>query len=443
VNRYKPYPKYKDSGVEWLGQVPEHWEIFQLKHSVDGCTNGIWGSEPDGINDIIVLRVADFDRDKYTIKTDKLTIRSISKKERENRLLKWGDLLIEKSGGGDKQLVGVVVHFDKNFEAVTSNFVAKMTPLSNFDSKFLTYAFAHLYAGRVNYMSIKQNTGIQNLDSSQYLSEYFSFPSKKEQTAIANFLDRETAKIDILIDKQRRLIELLKEKRQALISHAVTKGLDPNVKMKDSGVEWLGEVPEHWKIYRIGNLFREVAEYGKTDLPILRVSIHDGISDKEYSTEEMDRKVARSEDRSKYKCVEPGDLVYNMMRAWQGGFGTVKVDGLVSPAYIVARPIKPIDTIFVELLLRTKPATEEIRRYSRGITDFRLRLYWEEFKNLKIALPPEEEIDKILKYVTEQNSYVDTLIEKANQAITLLQERRTALISAAVTGKIDVREEMG
>ncbi len=258
--KYQAYTEYKDSGVEWLGEIPSHWNLYSLKRSVDKCTNGFWGSEPDGRNDLCVLRVADFNRDNFTINEDKLTLRSVLPKEAESRLLKKGDLLIEKSGGGEKTLVGCVVQFDKDFPAITSNFVAKMTPNVITDSKYLTYAFAHLYSGRVNFPSIKQTTGIQNLDSEAYLMEKFGFPSKNEQIQIANFLDHETAKIDHLIEKQKQLIELLKEKRQAVISHAVTKGLDPNVPMKDSGVAWLGEVPEHWEVVKLKYVVKQIVD---------------------------------------------------------------------------------------------------------------------------------------------------------------------------------------
>ncbi|TAZ51026.1 restriction endonuclease subunit S [Rhizobium ruizarguesonis] len=264
------------------------------------------------------------------------------------------------------------------------------------------------------------------------------FPPLDEQMAIAAFLDRETAKIDSLVEEQRRLIGLLKNKRQAVISRAVTKGLNPNAKMKESGIEWLGEVPDHWEVTRLANIFSESSASGPVDLPILSVSIHDGVSDRELDDEELDRKVTRSDDRSKYKLVHPGDLVYNMMRAWQGGFGTVRIAGLVSPAYVVARPKSEFRTEFVEQLLRTSNAVEEMRRHSRGVTDFRLRLYWDEFKNIHIALPPLEEqveIDSSLKAFDEEAEH---LIDVAGQSIGLLEERRTALISAAVAGKIDV-----
>ena len=190
---------------------------------------------------------------------------------------------------------------------------------------------------------------------------------------------------------------------------------------------------------RLGTLFREVSDEGETDRPILSVSIHDGVSDRELDDIELDRKVTRSEDRGKYKSVEPGDLVYNMMRAWQGGFGTVKVVGMVSPAYVVARPCGCFETEFIEQQLRSPQAIEEMRRHSRGVTDFRLRLYWSEFKSISIALAPREEQITIATFLDTETTKFDTLTAEANHAIELLQERRSALISAAVTGKIDVR----
>jgi type I restriction enzyme, S subunit len=202
---------------------------------------------------------------------------------------------------------------------------------------------------------------------------------------------------------------------------------------KPSGVEWLGEVPEHWEVKRIASLYSEVIEAGNEDLPVLSVSIHHGVSDSELGEEDMDRKVTRSEDRSKYKRVEPGDLVYNMMRAWQGAFGSVVVEGMVSPAYVVARPKTILPTEWIEYLLRTDLAVNEIKRFSRGITDFRLRLYWDEFKNLRICEPPEKERACILRFLERETAKIDALIAEQQRLIELLQEKRQAVISHAVT----------
>ena len=202
---------------------------------------------------------------------------------------------------------------------------------------------------------------------------------------------------------------------------------------KPSGVEWLGEVPEHWEVKRIASLYSEVVEAGNEDLPVLSVSIHHGVSDSELSEEEMDRKVVRSEDRSKYKRVAPGDIVYNMMRAWQGAFGSVVVEGMVSPAYVVARPKTNLPTEWIEYLLRTEFAVNEIKRFSRGITDFRLRLYWDEFKNLRICAPPAQERASILRFLDHETAKIDALIAEQQRLIELLQEKRQDVISHAVT----------
>lgn len=264
-------------------------------------------------------------------------------------------------------------------------------------------------------------------------------PEFQIQCAIAAFLDRETARIDGMIKEQHYLLSLIAEKRRAAISHAVMQGLDPSVQMKDSGVRWLGRVPAHWDVVQLGRHFREVTEEGEFDLPILSVSIHSGVSDKELSEADLERKVTRSEDRSTYARVRPDDLVYNMMRAWQGGFGTVRVEGMVSPAYVVVRPRGGLRTEFVELLLRTPNAIVEMKGHSKGIIDFRLRLYWSDGKQIKVVVPPLPEQDAILEHLQKIRDQLDELADEARRSIALLKERRAALISAAVTGKIDVR----
>ncbi len=431
------YPKYKESGVEWLGQVPEHWEVSRLRFI---CEVNPRKSETSTLEADTIVSFLPMD----AIGEDgSLNL------EQEKTL---GDVLTGYTyfREGDVTLAKITPCFENGKGAImsgltngigfgTTELIVARPQAQKTTARLLQYLFrsrvfrslgeAHMYGA-----------GGQKRVSDEFIREYRAgIPPLAEQTAIADFLDQETAKIDGLIAEQERLIELLKEKRQAVISHAVTKGLDPAVPMKDSGIEWLGQVPEHWEVIRLGGLFSETVEPGNNELPILSVSIHHGVSDREMNEEEMDRKVTRSEDRSKYIRVAPGDLVYNMMRAWQGGFGAVNVEGMVSPAYVVARPRKTIQTSFVENLLRTPSAVEEMRRYSKGITDFRLRLYWDEFKNIQIPFPPEPEVLAILRYIDQEITKFDDLKSEAQKAITLLQERRTALISAAVTGQIDVR----
>ncbi len=254
LRRFRTYPRYKDSGVDWIGRIPTHWDINRFKTTVIGCQNGLWGDEPNGLNDIICIRVADFDRARLKIDLTEPTLRSVDRRALPTRLLKKGDLLLEKSGGGERQPVGAVVLYDHTEPAICSNFVAKLEIAQGFDARYLAYLHSAAYSARLNTRSIKQNTGIQNLDSDSYLNEQACLPPTSEQHAIAVFLDRETAKIDALIAKKERLIELLQEQRTALITQAVTKGLDPDVPRKDSGVEWLGQIPAHWRVKRLWHL---------------------------------------------------------------------------------------------------------------------------------------------------------------------------------------------
>lgn len=266
----------------------------------------------------------------------------------------------------------------------------------------------------------------------------FPSPDLDTQKAIATFLDRETARIDHLIEKKDRQQVLLAEKARVTIIDAVTRGLERRAPMQSTGLDWLPIAPAHWQVTRIANLFCEANEPGSDGLPILSVSIHHGISDRELDDDERDRKVIHIEDRTSYQRVRPGYLAYNMMRAWQGAVGVSTVDGLVSPAYVVAKPKVEIHTPFFQYLLRTPACIEEMRRGSKGITSFRLRLYWENFRQIVVVLPPlpeQQEIAELANRIGTQTAQVSEVIK---QSVERLREHREALITAAVTGQIDV-----
>jgi type I restriction enzyme, S subunit len=449
--RYQAYPEYKDSGLDGLGSIPRDWKIMQLKRSVTSCVNGIWGAEPnnDGL-DTIVIRVADFDRQRLSINDDGFTFRKIEEKEKIGRLLRRGDLLLEKSGGGEKTLVGQVVLFDKDFDAVTSNFVAKMTPNEGFESRYLNYVFCRFYSQNINFCSIKQNTGIQNLDSASYLSEEFGFPSFGEQQKIANFLDHETAKIDTLIEKQQQLIQLLKEKRQAVISHVVTKGLNPNALMKDSGVEWLGEVPEHWVVTRLKyhtNLFEqgwspqcdarpaEGDEYGVLKVGCVNQGVFNCVENKalpkelepqlQYLLKKDDLLISRANTKELVGSAAVVDGDYDNLLLCDKLY-RIRFDHLIVPqlvAYYLALPI-----VRQQIELEASGASHSMQNIGQST-----------IKELPIVIPPRDEADELIIKIQEKMDIFNSIHKRASDQIQLLQERRTALISAAVTGKIDVR----
>ncbi|MCB1034881.1 MAG: restriction endonuclease subunit S, partial [Acidobacteria bacterium] len=257
--------------------------------------------------------------------------------------------------------------------------------------------------------------------------------------AIAAFLDRETAKIDALVAKKEQLIELLQEQRTALITRAVTQGLDPNVPMKDSGVEWLGEIPAHWAEKKVKRLFRRTKRQGYPDHQVLSVYRDLGVIEKSSRDDNFNR---TPENLDAYQLVEPGDLVINKMKAWQGSLGISSHSGITSPDYVVYSPKHSENSRFLHFFLRTKLLASIYLTLSNGIRPDQWRLEPEKFEDLSGFLPPKPEQETITAFLDRETARIDALIAKVREAIERLKELRTALISAAVTGKIDVREEV-
>ncbi|WP_271950731.1 restriction endonuclease subunit S, partial [Ruegeria faecimaris] len=224
----------------------------------------------------------------------------------------------------------------------------------------------------------------------------------------------------------------------SLINRAVTKGLNPDAPMKDSGVDWIGEIPAHWEVLRNAALFEESKKSGTADLPVLSVSIHHGVSREELSEEENLRSAIKIADRTSYVEVLPGYIAYNMMRAWQGGIGAVYTHGMVSPAYVVAKPRGPINAEYFELLYRTDRFIGQMDQNSKGITDFRKRLYWEEFKTLLTLVPSPKEQNEIAAFCGTIVSACKDAVEATEREISTLKEFKQTLIANAVTGKIKI-----
>ena len=239
------------------------------------------------------------------------------------------------------------------------------------------------------------------------------------------------------IRAKQKLIKLLEEQKQAIIQRAVTRGLDPNVRLKPSGVEWLSDVPEHWEVRRNGRLFAQRNETRFADLPILEVSLRTGVRIRGF--ENSDRKQVMS-DRDKYKRAIAGDITYNMMRMWQGAVGVAPTDGLISPAYVVAKPLPGTESRYFIRLFRTAVYMTEIDKYSRGIVKDRNRLYWEDFKRMPSCYPPPHEQVMIADAMDHACEDFDTTVERVRGEIALLREYRTRVIADVVSGRLDVRE---
>ena len=260
-------------------------------------------------------------------------------------------------------------------------------------------------------------------------------PRLPQQRAIADYLDRETARLDALVTEKERLLSLLEEKHKALITKAVTRGVNRDVPLRDSGIAWLGDIPAQWESRKIAWLFRERDQRGCPDLPLLEVSLNAGVVQREFTGEKIESTAA---DFDSYKVAWKGDVVFDKMRMWQGAEGVAPVDGLVSPDYIVAEPTGSLSPAFAGLLFRVPAFSAECARRSHGIVWDRLRLYWEEFREIEVPVPTLAEQTTVVDHVQTGTSRLDDLISTTDISVALLKERRAALIAAAVTGQIDV-----
>lgn len=301
------------------------------------------------------------------------------------------------------------------------------------------YAFWALNAARPELEASGQGTTFIELARSKLRAVKIPLPDHETQRAIADFLDRETARIDQLVEKKVQLLELLDQRFRNFAAHLTTRGID-SADLVSTRIDWNPLAPANWEVRRMADLFSESMELGGEELPVLSVSINTGISDRELGDEDRHRMVNHIEDRNAYKRVRVGDLVYNMMRAWQGGFGVAKVDGLVSPAYVVARPKVDLYATYFEYVTRTPNCIEQFRRASKGIADFRQRLYWEHFRQVRIAIPPFEEQRQIANALDGEAARSDPIKTLTQKSIDRLREYRAALITAAVTGQIDISE---
>ena len=266
---------------------------------------------------------------------------------------------------------------------------------------------------------------------------YLSIPDYAFQRVIADYLDRETARIDALVAEKERMLALLEEKRTALISQAVTKGINPDIPLKPSGLDWLGDIPEHWDLERAKVLFTVRDQRSKTgEEELLSVSHITGVT----ARSEKDVNMFLADDKAGYKLCYPDDLVINTLWGWMGAMGISPLEGIVSPDYHVYTSNGQLLPEFVELLCRSKPFVAEVNRWSKGVWSSRLRLYPENFFEIRLAVPPESEQREIIEFVAKNQNKAKELTMALQQSIALAKERRSALITAAVTGQIPVEE---
>lgn len=432
MSRYKVYPEYKESGVKWIGSVPEHWDLKPLKIIVSHNDDTL----PDYTNPEDPIRYVDISSVSYSEGISKIEEMPFGDApSRARRKAKSGDVILSTV----RTYLKAVASVDDEFEDCTfSTGFAVLRPRPNkMEPRFLKWLVLNdLFIQAVEAHS--EGLSYPAINPPTLVSLKTVIPGFDEQNKIADILETEIIRIDTLITKKARFIELLKEKRQALITHAVTKGLNLNVKMKDSSVEWIDEIPEHWEVKPFFSLLDEQKRKnsGLEETNILSLSY--GRVIKKPENRNMGLVPASYET---YQIVEPGEIVFrftdlqNDKRSLRSAL--VQERGIISSAYM-AVSLRNIDSNYFSWLMRSYDLCKVFYGMGGGV---RQSLKFEDVRRLQVLVPPKEEQAEIAAHVDRQLAHNDSLVEKTERSINLLKERRSAFITAAVTGQIDLRGE--
>jgi type I restriction enzyme S subunit len=420
------YEAYKDSGIDWLGEIPTEWDI------APGFT--AYSENKRNNKGLKEERVLSLSYGNIIVKPKEKLVGLVPESFETYQIVEPGDLIIRCMDlQNDK--TSLRTGLSKDHGIITSAYL-NLRINDNFESKFIYYYIHSLDTTKIIYKfgtGLRQNLSFQDF----YRLPILNIP-KQLQIGIANFLDKKTEQIDEAITIKEKQIELLKERKQLIIQQAVTQGLTPNAPMKDSGVDWVGDIPEHWQVKRLKYVLDERNERSKTgEEPLFMMSqIHGLVVRADYHAK---AEVAASNIDN--KIVYKNDLVFNKLKAHLGVFFKSNIDyqGLVSPDYAVYKPKAYIsDMRYLEVLFRHPKYIEQFIIRATGIVEGLIRLYTDDLFDIAVPVAPEEEQTEILKFIDSESEKYNVAIKLQIQQIEKLKEYKTTLINSAVTGKIKV-----
>lgn len=403
------------------------WPTRRLKY-VATINDDVFTEDTDPEFEICYIDIGNVDR--YGNIHDIATYRFEAAPSRARRKVRDGDIIIS-TVRTYLEAIAPIADPPENL-CVSTGFAVIRPKLEELDPGFCKYALRkRSFIDEV----VARSTGISYpaINASELADIELEVPPLDVQEKVAAFLDKETARLDLLVREKQNLLKLLGEKRQVVIANAVTRGLNPDVSRRDSGIDWLGQIPAHWQTESTRWLFKEIddrSEDGSEEL--LTVSHLTGVTKRS----EKDVNMFLAESNEGYKRCRAGDLVINTLWAWMGAMGVARHDGIVSPAYNVYRPTQAFDPDYLDYLVRTPMFVTEITRYSKGVWSSRMRLYPEGLYEASMPVPPLEEQAQIVREIAHQIQHIDALSRATKDTVELLEVRRTALISRAVTGQV-------
>ena len=434
----KRYEIYKDSGVQWLGKIPEHWVCVPFK-SVFELGKGLSITKDDlteeGIH-VISYGQIHSKGNKSTIIVPELyrNVSDLYLTSSPQCLVQENDFIIADTSE-DVQGSGNFVRVDK----IQELFAGYHTIIArNKKPKYGAFVAYLMLSSLWRSQIWIQVHGVKLFSLTRGIlnSTKIILPPLSEQHSIVTYLDDKCAKIDKSIENMEKQIVLLQEMKQRIIADAVTRGLDKTVKMKKSGIAWLDEVPEHWEISTLRKFLRIFSEKGHGDKQLLSVTREQGVIVRNTESKEDNHNFI-PEDLSGYKYIQEGDFVINKMKSWQGSYGVSKYEGIVSPAYYTCK-LQGVNKDFFSMAIRSKAYIPFFGQYSKGIRVDQWDLSPVSLKTIPFILPPIEEQRSIVSYINERTTKIETLSKKIEQEIVYLKEYKQRLISDVVTGQVKV-----
>ncbi len=426
----KKYGTYKDSGIEWLGQIPKHWEVKKLKFFANVVLGKMLTNDDKGDYQLKpYLRAKNIEWN--TPYMDDVKEMWFSENELRQYRIKKDDLLVSEGG----EVGRTCIWADELDECYIQNSVHKVSFLNGINPKFFLNQFI-LFGKRGHFDAIVNRISIAHLTKEKVKEISFIYPPIEEQQQLAYYLDFKTNQIETLISNKEKLIELLKEERTAIINQAVTKGINPNVPMKDSEIEWLGEIPRHWEIKKLKYLCSLIGEKVK-EKPEYVIALE--------NIESWTGKVTGQGDienmEGDVNLFKSGDVLFNKLRPYLAKVVLAKQSGGCAGELLVLRSNEKMlpEFLFYRMISEMVITIVDGSTYGTKMP----RASWEKFiSQLQFPFPKKEEQKLIVDYIESEQYRIDTIITKSEQEIELLKEYKTALISEVVTGKVDVRDEV-
>lgn len=405
------YSEYKDSGVKWLGKIPSHWEVMPLKSFIKfekGKTPKEFSDENIGLPYLTMDYLRSRDNKIVKYPTSSIGLFEIEESE---ALVLWdganaGEFILSKKG-------------------YLGSTMAKISGYREYFNNLYFYYFLKMLEPTSK--DFANGTTIPHFDASILINYHYPIPPIDEQIVIGSYLDAATSKIDKAIDMQQKMIDLLNERKQIIIQNAVTKGLDENVEMKDSGVEWIGMIPKHWGLYPLRKYLNVNSKRNMPNAQLLSVTREEGVIVRNTESKEENHNFI-PDDLSNYKYVRKGQFVINKMKSWQGSYGVSNFNGIVSPAYFVYDLNYP-NTTYFSMAIRSKMFSPFFSKYSKGIRIDQWDLVPEALKVIPFLEPPVEEQIEIVEYLGNLIPKIESKISNCQRQIALLQERKQIIIN--------------